>query len=620
MEYNRAYFAGKTAAVTGGASGIGLALCEELLESNAEKVILVDFNEANLSKHEERLNAQYPGKVKGVLCNVTREEDIRAMIAAAVSFGNGRLDLLINCAGAALSGKFTEVPDSNEASAFMNKVCTNEDWERGFALNFYGAVYACREAIPIMTSQGGGQIINIISGIAFSPMAYQSMYAATKAALCNFTISLRYEFWEQNIKLSAATPGTTATAIFDQAGGAPPEAQTPHQSAQRILNGAVNNNRLILGDDEDLEGAKTCFAPDGIAAILDQIFLGFARQRKAGKVSFVSEENNLVIPQDPGLPVLAEITKMDQIKIEEASKKAEVYLKERKADVVDESYFLGKTACITGGASGIGLALCEELLSYGAKKVVIADYNKENLTTQENRLQAQYPDRVKGILCNVAKESDVQEMTAKAETFFEGTFDLLINCAGIGQLGMFTGTSVSEKISADTVMGIESKQRWKEVYDVNFYGPLYGCRAVLPIMMKQKSGQIINIISGTAFGGMPYQSIYGSSKAALNLLSLTLRYEYWDYGIKISSATPGTVATAIFTEETKPKNAQSPKQAALRILTGTAKNERVIYGDDADAMSGLFCYHTEAMETMDKIFCCYEQTIRAGKGYIETDF
>ncbi|HKM20600.1 MAG TPA: SDR family NAD(P)-dependent oxidoreductase [Lachnospiraceae bacterium] len=66
MEYNRAYFADKTAAVTGGASGIGLALCEELLESGARKVVLVDFNEVNLRKHEERLQTQYPGKVKGM--------------------------------------------------------------------------------------------------------------------------------------------------------------------------------------------------------------------------------------------------------------------------------------------------------------------------------------------------------------------------------------------------------------------------------------------------------------------------------------------------------------------------------------------------------------------------
>lgn len=236
MEFDRAYFAGKTAAVTGGASGIGLALCEELLESGTDKVVLADFNRDNLALHEKRLEERYPGKVKGVLCNVTIEADVQDMIKEASTFGGGRLDLLINCAGAGLGGKFVKSPDDiNLTVDIIKKVATNEDWKNAFALNFFGAVYGCRHALPIMTRQGGGQIVDIISGIAFSPMAYQSMYAATKAALNALTLSLRAEYDHRNIKFNSATPGTTATAIFDGMSNLPPGMQTPHQSARRGL-------------------------------------------------------------------------------------------------------------------------------------------------------------------------------------------------------------------------------------------------------------------------------------------------------------------------------------------------------------------------------------------------
>ena len=92
MEYNRDYFAGKTAVVTGAASGIGLALVEELLQSNAAAVVMADINPNNLEQHEKRLQEQYGNRVKGILCDVTREEAVQNLISDAVSFfGRPRL-------------------------------------------------------------------------------------------------------------------------------------------------------------------------------------------------------------------------------------------------------------------------------------------------------------------------------------------------------------------------------------------------------------------------------------------------------------------------------------------------------------------------------------------------
>ncbi len=283
MEFDESYYKGKTAVVTGAASGIGLGLIEELLAYGAEKVVLADFNAENLEKHADRLSAEYPGRVKGILCDVTKESEVAAMIAGAAEFFGGRIDLLVNNAGAGLMGLFTApYPAVSEVELKGIKVQTNSDWERAFALNFYGALYGCREVIPVMRRNGGGQVINVISGIAFYPMAYQTMYAATKSALNGMTLSLRYEYWDENIKFSSATPGTTATAIWGDS-APPPSAQTPRQSARRILAQAARNRRVIFGDDPDESGAKNCFHPDH-EEIPDNYLLEVARARRSGEV------------------------------------------------------------------------------------------------------------------------------------------------------------------------------------------------------------------------------------------------------------------------------------------------------------------------------------------------
>jgi NAD(P)-dependent dehydrogenase (short-subunit alcohol dehydrogenase family) len=269
MTETNEYYRDKIAVVTGGASGVGLAMAETMLAFGARRVILADFNDANLNRETARLNAAHPGRVLGVHCNVTREGEVTAMIRQAAEFGGGRIDLLFNNAGAGFGGNFEQQTDA--------------DWEKAFALNFYGALYGIRAVMPVMRAQGGGHIVNVISGIAFVPMAFQSMYAATKAALNGLTLALRYEYWDDNIRLTSATPGTTATAIWATGGTKPPPgAQSPEQSAHRILAGVAKNQRLVLGDDGDESGARDCFHPDR-ADDVDAYLLNVARKRRSGE-------------------------------------------------------------------------------------------------------------------------------------------------------------------------------------------------------------------------------------------------------------------------------------------------------------------------------------------------
>lgn len=269
MDATSEYYQDKVAVVTGGASGVGLALAETMLSYGAKQVVLADVHDENLKRETARLNMAYPGKVLGLRCDVTKEEDVQGMIHKAAEFG-GHIDILFNNAGAAFPGFFDKE--------------TGEDWEKAFALNFYGALYGIRAVLPIMRKQGGGHIVDIISGIAFVPMAQQTMYSATKAALNGLTLALRYELWDENIRVTSATPGTTATAIWKAAGTVPPpSAQAPAQSAQTILAGVAKNERLVLGDQGDISGAKHCFNPD-FAAGWDDYLLNVARKRRSGEM------------------------------------------------------------------------------------------------------------------------------------------------------------------------------------------------------------------------------------------------------------------------------------------------------------------------------------------------
>lgn len=264
------YFESKVAVVTGGASGIGLALCEELLALGAKAVILADLNEDKLIKECARLEAAYPGKVWGIRTDVTIQESVVSLIQKAAEFGSGRIDLLFNNAGLGLAKAFDDT--------------TDEDWKFAFAVNFYGALYGIRAVLSIMRAQGGGHIANTASGIVFSPMPYQTLYSATKSALMALTSSLRSELWDDNIRFSTIIPGTVATPIWDKAGGAPPSAITPKESAQGILAGVAANERIIILTEDDKNGAKCGFLPE-YSKMTDEYFVNVARQRRSGKMT-----------------------------------------------------------------------------------------------------------------------------------------------------------------------------------------------------------------------------------------------------------------------------------------------------------------------------------------------
>ena len=263
----RAFYANKVAVVTGGASGIGLALTELMLGFGAT-VIMADINETKLHTEADRLSAQHPGRIFAKRTDISKADEVEALVDYGVAKG-GRLDFMFNNAGLPLTKPIDEI--------------TMNDWKFAFDVNFYGALYGTLAARRVMRAQGGGHIANTASGIAFAPMPLQAMYSATKAALHGLTLALRAECWDENIFLHSVIPGTVATPIW--AGGEVPEgAFTPEASARAILERVKDNMRIVFVDPLDMEGAKTSNHPD-LQPYMDEYFNRVAAARKAGNTS-----------------------------------------------------------------------------------------------------------------------------------------------------------------------------------------------------------------------------------------------------------------------------------------------------------------------------------------------
>lgn len=266
------YYENKVACVTGGASGIGLALCELLLSLGARAVILADLSAENLKKETARLEAAYPGKVLGIRTDVTKQESVVSMIRQGAEFGGGQIHFLFNNAGLGLSKSFDEATDA--------------DWKFAFDINFFGPLYGIRAVLPIMRAQRGGHIANTASGVGFMAQPLQSMYSATKSALIALTCSLRAELWDENIRLSTVIPGAVATPIWDQLGGKLPSfVITPEECARGVLKGLAENERIVIITDYDCEAGINAFRPDH-ARGLDEHLLDVARKRKRGEIAF----------------------------------------------------------------------------------------------------------------------------------------------------------------------------------------------------------------------------------------------------------------------------------------------------------------------------------------------
>ena len=189
-------FEGRSAVVTGGASGAGRAVARRLVAEGA-RVAIWDMNAEDLASVEGECGAQLALRV-----DVT-DPDAVARAAAATQEMFGRLDLLMCSAG--VTGATAPVVDYETA-----------EWRRVLEINLYGVFYCCRAVIPFMQANGYGRIVNMssVGGKEGNPNA--AAYAASKSGILGFTKALGKELATSGILVNAVTPAVFRTAMLDQ--------------------------------------------------------------------------------------------------------------------------------------------------------------------------------------------------------------------------------------------------------------------------------------------------------------------------------------------------------------------------------------------------------------------
>lgn len=190
--------------------------------------------------------------------------------------------------------------------------------------------------------------------------------------------------------------------------------------------------------------------------------------------------------------------------------------------------FRGMVAIVTGGASGLGRALCEELGRRGAV-VVVTDVDEPGARAVAAGIEAA-GGRASAARLDVR---DAAAVTALVEgtAAAHGQLDLMINNAGVA----VTGEAQD--------LGLE---HWRRVVDVNLWGVIHGATAAYAVMTRQGSGHIVNVASLAGLSGFPTVSPYATTKFAVVGLSQSLRAEGEDLGVKVSVVCPGFLQTAIY--------------------------------------------------------------------------
>ena len=243
---------GKTAVITGGASGIGRATAL-LFAREGAAVTIVDINQA--AGHEvEREISLAGGRAIFEQADVTRASDCLRVIERTVREFGG-VDVLFNNAGIIRRASVTEISE--------------DDWDAVMAVNVKSIFLLSREVIPIMAKAGGGSIVNTASGWGLAGGARAAAYCASKGAVVLLTKAMAIDHGGQKIRVNCICPGDTDTAMLRG------EARQLGEAENRFLSDAAKRPLSRLGKPEEIAQAALWLASDassfvtGTALVVD---------------------------------------------------------------------------------------------------------------------------------------------------------------------------------------------------------------------------------------------------------------------------------------------------------------------------------------------------------------
>lgn len=196
----------------------------------------------------------------------------------------------------------------------------------------------------------------------------------------------------------------------------------------------------------------------------------------------------------------------------------------------------GKTAIVTGGASGIGKATVERFLEEGAR-VAVVDLSKQSCNAMRDELKGRQADLL-FITGDVSRHDDVRRMVKEARDGL-GRIDILVNNAGI----LVEGTV--EQVSEES---------WDRIMAINVKGVFLMCKEVVPVMLQQGEGVIVNNASCSGLVGDRNAIAYNTSKGAVVLMTKCLALDYALKNIRVNCVCPGEIDTPMFRQEAKARN------------------------------------------------------------------
>ncbi|KAI0017743.1 NAD(P)-binding protein [Xylariomycetidae sp. FL0641] len=218
------------------------------------------------------------------------------------------------------------------------------------------------------------------------------------------------------------------------------------------------------------------------------------------------------------------------------------------------SSLVGKHAVITGGSRGIGLAIAHLFASEGASCTLIGR-NADRLNEAKSLLPTPnslyQPHAIQPF--DVSHIDGWQALAKGANR--DTKFDILVNAAGVSQNSLLSRTAASDM---------------QQIVNINLMGTMYGCGTIVPKMMKQRSGCIINLSSLLATHGGQGASVYAASKAGVVALTRSLAWEVGRFGIRANVLSPGYIQT----DMTKDLNKNG--ELAARIPLGRLGLEREV--------------------------------------------
>lgn len=517
---------GQVAIVTGGSAGLGRATCLALAREGA-KIVVVGRNPKRLTEtvmliHEHGWSST---RALALPLDVRSEADMEEMAQRTLE-EFGRIDILVNSAG---------ILRAASAGVRMASQLSLGEWAEVIDTNLRGTFLSNRAVLPAMLEQRSGNIVNLSSIAGRAGMAFDTPYSASKFGVVGLSEALAQEVRSEGVRVQVLLPGPFETELLNRrwpGATAKPGAFPP---ASRVADMIVH----LVTLPADTRLVTPVFEP----MLADSSGSGWQNGRGSAR----SPKTNGSILKS--VADVAARTSLDSFK-----EQFMTALHPSRAGRLDKQVVI-----VTGGTGGIGLATCRAAASEGAS-VVVADINPERIhqAVQELNQLASPPAGHLGFPMDVRKESD-NENLAKATLDRFGRIDALVACAGILRQ---RGSSLKPLVKT-------SLEEWEEVLSVNLTGMFLSNRAVLPTMMRQRSGTIINISSVAGLQGGAHNGPYCASKFGVIGLTQSIADEVKAQGVRVQSLMPDAIDTPIWEQNypvPAPGNALPPERVAEVVL------------------------------------------------------